>query len=412
MKEADAAGPAQVELVIFGGGIAGLWLLNLLRRAGWQAVLLESSALGGGQTMLSQGLVHGGLKYALDGFLGSGARALRAMPAAWMEALQGRGDVDLGGLQLRSADNYLCASQGPGSRVLAALAKLGLAGAVEKVPISEASPALLQAAPTAVVYRLKEPVLDVPQVVARLHERCADCIFAIDAEQLRWRHEDGRLQGLVLETRSGTLRLDARHWVFCAGAGNEQLLSSLGQQTPRMQRRPLHQVWLRAPDLAPLYAHFLGAGRIPRLTVSTHSSRSGDPVWYLGGALAEQGVRRGGGEQISAARAELAALLPGWKQPAEGWHSVRVDRAELKQEGLRRPAGPYVRRHRAFSNLIVVWPTKLALAPAAARQVHSLLPARHGPSQGDSSLPRAKPSLPEALASLPPAPLARPPWDD
>ena len=38
------------DIVIFGGGIAGLWLLNRLRTEGYQAILLESRELGGGQT--------------------------------------------------------------------------------------------------------------------------------------------------------------------------------------------------------------------------------------------------------------------------------------------------------------------------------------------------------------------------
>ena len=37
------------DIVILGGGIAGLWLLNRLRNAGYAAVLLESTALGTGQ---------------------------------------------------------------------------------------------------------------------------------------------------------------------------------------------------------------------------------------------------------------------------------------------------------------------------------------------------------------------------
>ena len=55
----------RVDVVIVGGGIAGLWLLNLLRSRGYGAVLIERSAFGDGQTICSQGMIHGGLKYAL-----------------------------------------------------------------------------------------------------------------------------------------------------------------------------------------------------------------------------------------------------------------------------------------------------------------------------------------------------------
>ena len=53
------------QIAIIGGGISGLWLLNSLRNAGYDAVLFEKNALGSQQTFASQGMIHGGIKYAL-----------------------------------------------------------------------------------------------------------------------------------------------------------------------------------------------------------------------------------------------------------------------------------------------------------------------------------------------------------
>ncbi|MFN3402304.1 MAG: FAD-dependent oxidoreductase, partial [Ferrovibrio sp.] len=39
-----------VDVAILGGGIAGLWLLARLKRAGYSALLIEREALGAGQT--------------------------------------------------------------------------------------------------------------------------------------------------------------------------------------------------------------------------------------------------------------------------------------------------------------------------------------------------------------------------
>ena len=64
------------DIVIFGGGIAGLWLLNRLRDQGYHAILLETDKLGCGQTLASQGIIHGGLKYALNGALSGAACTL------------------------------------------------------------------------------------------------------------------------------------------------------------------------------------------------------------------------------------------------------------------------------------------------------------------------------------------------
>jgi glycine/D-amino acid oxidase-like deaminating enzyme len=48
----------QVDIAIFGGGVAGLWLLNRLRKAGDHAVLLETDRLGAGQTRYAQGIIY------------------------------------------------------------------------------------------------------------------------------------------------------------------------------------------------------------------------------------------------------------------------------------------------------------------------------------------------------------------
>ena len=72
-----------VDVAILGGGIAGLWLLARLQAAGYSALLLENQALGAGQTLASQGIIHGGLKYALDLKLNTASDALADMPARW-----------------------------------------------------------------------------------------------------------------------------------------------------------------------------------------------------------------------------------------------------------------------------------------------------------------------------------------
>ncbi|WP_323150307.1 FAD-dependent oxidoreductase, partial [Pseudomonas oryzihabitans] len=61
--------PWSTDILIVGGGVAGLWLNARLRRAGYATVLVETGALGGGQSGKSQGIIHGGTKYALTGML-------------------------------------------------------------------------------------------------------------------------------------------------------------------------------------------------------------------------------------------------------------------------------------------------------------------------------------------------------
>ena len=72
----DESRHVQVDVAIFGGGVAGLWTLSLLRNQGYNAVLFENNTLGGGQTRYAQGIIHGGTKYALTGKLTASSEAI------------------------------------------------------------------------------------------------------------------------------------------------------------------------------------------------------------------------------------------------------------------------------------------------------------------------------------------------
>ena len=90
------------DVLIVGAGVAGLWLNARLRRQGFSTVLVESASLGGGQSLKSQGIIHGGAKYALHGALTGASEAIADMPRRWREALSGSGELDLSGVRLLS----------------------------------------------------------------------------------------------------------------------------------------------------------------------------------------------------------------------------------------------------------------------------------------------------------------------
>ena len=187
--------------------------------------------------------------------------------------------------------------------------------------------------------------------------------------------------------------------VLCAGQGNAALLETLGVRQPAQQLRPLHMVLVKAPTLKPLYAHCLGGGTKPRITVTTHPASDGQWVWYLGGDLAEaDGVARDEAAQIAFARRELAELLPWVDLSAAEWRTQRVDRAEPAQSGLVRPDNAFLSDQ---GRLLVGWPTKLALAPDFADRVIAAL-AR------EAIHPSSHPELP----ALPRPPVAAPLWQE
>ena len=381
------------DVLIVGGGVAGLWLAARLRSQGYSTLLVESASLGGGQSVKSQGIIHGGAKYALHGALTGASEAIADMPRRWREALAGNGELDLRPVRLLSDAHYLWSPGSLAGNITSFFASKAVRGRVDQVKGDALPPALQHPKFKGKVYRLAELVLDVPSLIQRLADLAGDGLLAGHAiEPLR---EGDELAGLVVDGRA----IRAQRIVLSAGAGNEALLQALGIQQPGMQRRPLHMVMVKAPSLKPLYAHCLGGGPKPRVTVTTHPAADGQWVWYLGGDIAEaDGVARNEAEQIAAAEKELRDLLPWIDLSAAQWATLRVDRAEPSQSGLVRPDNAFLADQ---GRLLVGWPTKLALAPDFADRVIAAL-------ERDGVRPTQSAPLPE----LPRPSLAQPVWEE
>ena len=375
-----------LDLLIFGGGIAGLWTLLRARRAGYSVLLLESGALGGVQSIASQGIIHGGTKYALTGKLSGAARAIGGMPGRWRDCLQGKGELDLGRARLLSPHQYLWTSGSLASGLTGFLGSRAMRSRATALEPGKFPPPFDDAGFRGSLYRLEEPVLDTASLMAELARQAGGLCGSYDPERLSL-HE-GRCS-------VGDLELEPRRILLAAGSGNESLLRALGMEGPRMQRRPLHMVMARGA-LPMVYAHAMEASANPRITITSHPRPGGEVVWYLGGNLAERGVERGADEQIRMASRELAGLLPWMDFSGLQWSTLRIDRAEVATPGGRRPDDAFVRRE---GGVLVAWPTKLAFAPRVADLVLESL-ADLAPSG------REIPRLP--LAAPPLAPL---PWE-
>lgn len=380
------------DVLIVGAGVAGLWLNARLRRLGYSTVLVERASLGGEQTIKSQGIIHGGTKYALHGALTGASEAIADMPRRWREALAGNGELDLGKTRLLSEAHYLWSPGTLAGNLTSFFASKAVRGRVDQVKGEQLPPALQDRAFKGKVYRLAELVIDVPSLLANLAELAGDSLLA--GERVEPLREGDELLGLRVDGRE----IRAQRIVLSAGAGTEGLLHALGLEQPAMQRRPLHMVMAKGPNLKPLYAHCLGGGPKPRVTVTTHPARDGQWVWYLGGDLAEaDGVAREPAAQIAAAQKEIASLLPWVDQSQVRWATLRVDRAEPAQSGLVRPDNAFLTQQQ---RLLVGWPTKLALAPDFADRVLASL-------EHDDIRPAAQPDL----AELPRPALGVPAWE-
>jgi glycerol-3-phosphate dehydrogenase len=380
------------DVLIVGAGVAGLWLNARLRRQGFSTVLVESASLGGGQSVKSQGIIHGGAKYALHGALTGASEAIADMPRRWREALNGDGELDLCGVRMLSDAHYLWSPGTLAGNLTSFFASKAVRGRVDQVKGEQLPPALQDKRFKGKVYRLAELVVDVPSLIERLAELAGDSLLA--GQHIEPLRDGSALTGLKVDGRE----IRAQRIVLSAGGGTADLLNALGLDQPAMQRRPLHMVLVKGPSLKPLYAHCLGGGPKPRVTVTTHPAADGQWVWYLGGDLAEgDAVAREPAAQIAAAQKELGHLLPWIDLSTAQWATLRVDRAEPLQSGLTRPDNAFVAEQ---DRLLVGWPTKLALAPDFADRVLSAL-------QRDG----IQPSHPAPLPELPKPPMGVPAWD-
>lgn len=358
----------ETDILIFGGGIAGLWLLNRLRAAGYSVLLLEQDKLGGHETLNANGIIHGGLKFGLSAMLRD-VEDLDDMPALWRDCLHDRGDVNLGGVKMLAESQYLWSEPGLAARATTFFASRLITGQVEPVE-GEARPALFQnKAFEGNVYRLSDLVIDMPSLVQRLTSPHKSCIYKVSPQNCHLETDDRHNTTAIFITAAGMepLRIRPRRVILAGGSGNQALLEDLGLRQPVMERRPTHMVLIKHPRLPALYAHCLGSSTRPRLTITSHPTRDGEWVWYVGGEQAEEGAQRDDRLQIEHVQRELKEMLPWVDLRGARFKTLKIDRILPDGErGLFKPENAFVDVH---GNNIVVWPCKMTLAPNLGRQV-------------------------------------------
>lgn len=383
------------DAVIFGGGVAGLWLLDRLRSKGCSALLLEAASLGSGQTVASQGIIHGGLKYTLQGLLTKSAASIREMPALWRDCLAGRGKPDLSATRIRSDFCFLWRTESFKSRLGMIGAKVGLRVAPQTLRRDEL-PDVLAACPGSVA-RLDEQVIAPASLIAALAAPHRAAILQYDARSgIDFAiSSNGNVTRVTLagsSARRGDLILEPQHVIFTAGAGNAHLRALCGLDSAAMQRRPLHMLMVKG-NLPELNGHCVDGSKT-RVTITSDRTAAGEVVWQVGGQLAEDGVPLSRSQLITRGRAELAAVLPGIQLDELEWGSYRVDRAERAIAGGGRPDSFQWMRE---GNVVTAWPTKLVLAPLLADELAATI----------------EPKIPQDAAPLdwPQPAVALPPWD-
>lgn len=385
----------KLDVLIFGGGIAGLWLLDELHRRSFRTLLLESRALGSGQTICSQGILHGGLKYSLSGLVDSSSKAVAEMPQRWQDSLSGREPPDLRDVRVLSPCCYMWRTDSLASRAGLMAARVVVRTAIDKVS-SQDRPAALSQCPGDVL-RVAEEVLDTSSLMDAFRSAHAQRMLLIDEDsiEIATGHNGAITIRVLIPEVNETILIRPRFVVLSAGEGNAGLRQKAGLDEEAMQLRPLHMVMVRG-TLPPIFGHCVD-GNKTRATITSTTDSTGATVWVVGGEIAEKGVNFSEPALIEFAREELRRVLPGVKLSDTQWATYRINRAEGRIPGNRRPEGTVWRRE---GSIITAWPTKLVLAPQLAREIADSLPI---PSALSSEL-----VLP---AHWPGPHVALPPWE-
>ena len=374
----------EVDVVIVGAGIAGLWLGNLLAQRGLSLAICESGAIGGTQTAASQGIVHSGLKYALDGRANRAAKALAAMPARWRACLAGRGEIDLRGVPVLAQHmNLFAPSPNAAARALFAGP---LAEQCRRLDAETVPPYL-----RGVLAEIDDFVLSVPALIRRLGERLLARVIPVSVTP------DALVagpQGLAAVTTPEAC-IDAQAFVFAAGGGNEALAPRAGFADVRMARRPLRQTSARLDTRQGVFAHCLASSEgadgamAVDMTITSH-----DDTLYIGGQAAEDGAERDHAEQVAVVRRLLTQAFPGIDLSGARFGTHRLVRAEPVpdcDDALAARRG----------NCVFCWPFKLSLAPRLGDMAMALLRDLH-----------PRPNAWTGHRTGPKLPWARPPFCD
>jgi len=359
----------ETDVLVIGGGVMGLWLLNDLRDRQYRAVLLEHRELGGDQTSHSPVYIHQGHMYNRRIEL---ARRLKALWPSWQSWLEEHG------AEANVPSHFGFVSPGDAEERERFWDEVGLS--YRRVPI----PPALEGGLVKVACETPEVCLSPRWLVAELSRKVMDStclvreISHIDLDDTRTRVL--RVEAIAAEGER--LVVQPKALVLAAGASNQGLLeltaggrrSLTGRMQHSQQVRGTHILVVKGEKthLEPL----TGVFPIHRGSLQIYTRDLGEQTVWL----------------VADHRTKLIAFVEDWIEYGSSWWlpdvvglvSKFVPRCFAERERLRwgvyeapkvegSAGGEIPSEERVeqfgFRNLWVVWPTKLTLAPLASLAV-------------------------------------------
>jgi len=368
----------KTDIVIVGGGIAGLWIYNKVKALGYSAILLESKELGSGQTSKSQGIIHGGMKYALGGNYTAAAKAAASMPERWLNCLFAKGDIDLSKVPILSNEQYLWAEATLTAKLTGIVANIALKSKIKQLGKDEFPKIFQDKNFKGIVSSLNEIVIDVNKLIQELSNKYPKNIYKADNTNILQNNNDE----VLLEVSNSTFstKIKTQKVIFTAGNGNQEFLEKINNNNTKMQQRPLHMALVKHDFADPLFAHLLGLNSTPKITITTHKAKDGKTIWYIGGQIAEDGVNKTANEQIEITKKELKNYFSWLDFSSARFATFKINRAENFEGDGKKPDSYFIDE---TNNCIIAWPTKLAFTPMLADSIIKKLTIK--PSENDLS---------------------------
>lgn len=416
--------PIKVDIVIYGAGIAGLWAFHTLKALGYNVLLLEKKAIGGEQTIASQGIIHSGLKYALSTAPQDITQNMRDMPSIWQEALNaknslGKSPINLENAHIHSSSQSLLIPKNLAGDIVKTLTQKALNSGNNTLAQEKIDPSLKQFGFSGSVVDLQEPVLDIPSVVFNLAKPYEDCIKKPYSEyydlKVLSQTEEGNndrnknihmdkdsnshsqnLSQDIIATNKRNIVISAKKIIYTAAQSNLEL----SQGKAKIQKRPLLMGMIKNAPF-PLFAHCVGTSSKPIATITTHYTQNKERIWYIGGQVAERKKESPEAHTFTAIQDALDKYLPKWRENNSNfeWASLPIDRVEEKKSiSALLPSTPSLKE---INGHYFCWPSKLAFAPVLSDMILEKL-------KNEAILPSHTQSDFSALENIG---YAKPPWE-
>lgn len=356
------------DVLIIGGGVMGLWLLNDLQNAGYSALLLEHREVGGGQTLHSHSYIHQGTTYRESALI----QELQTVRQDWDTWLTGRAP-EYG--YLPSYIGFVNPADAEMRKVLWQSAGL--------TPEHSPLPPVLNRGKIQVLLKSPELCLNGEWLISELVSRVGEFATRSKAvNAIRINRATDRVEEVHVSLESSKeVIFQPRTLVLAAGAGNQMLLELassghrpyLGRVGDAQQIRKAFMLVIEGKkgDLEPLTGIFPDLRGL--FIVSRELKEENGVIWLvsdytsMGIAFIEDWMTydaRWWLEGVLPALQELAPRVMDNKQRLR-WGVYAAPKAEGKAGGFL-PNDPRIEDFR-FRNLWAVWPTKLTLAPKASR---------------------------------------------